>query len=157
VAFQCRNPIHRAPLRTVHPGALHASKLERSRRGARSTPPVDPPRTTTVSPGCALCHLRIGWPPQVAKPALRWAYLPYAMHMAGPREALQHMDIRKNTAAPTSFIRPRHGPNCKSSLSGDDFLRPLPAPRTLPETSQRNWAMETVPSLPISSIPKKRA
>jgi hypothetical protein len=29
-------------------------------------------------------------------PRLRWAYLPYSMHMAGPREAIQHMIIRKN-------------------------------------------------------------
>ena len=28
--------------------------------------------------------------------ACRWAYLPYSMHMAGPREAIQHMIIRKN-------------------------------------------------------------
>ena len=28
-------------------------------------------------------------------PTCRWAYLPYSMHMAGPREAIQHMIIRK--------------------------------------------------------------
>lgn len=33
---------------------------------------------------------------EVANPKLRWAYLPYSMHMAGPREAIQHMIIRKN-------------------------------------------------------------
>lgn len=33
---------------------------------------------------------------QVNNPRLRWAYLPYSMHMAGPREAIQHMIIRKN-------------------------------------------------------------
>lgn len=33
---------------------------------------------------------------EVANPRLRWAYLPYSMHMAGPREAIQHMIIRKN-------------------------------------------------------------
>ena len=32
----------------------------------------------------------------MANPRLRWAYLPYSMHMAGPREAIQHMIIRKN-------------------------------------------------------------
>jgi ATP-sulfurylase len=26
---------------------------------------------------------------EVANPQLRWAYLPYSMHMAGPREAIQ--------------------------------------------------------------------
>ncbi len=33
---------------------------------------------------------------EVANPRLRWAYLPYSMHMAGPREAIQHMIIRRN-------------------------------------------------------------
>ena len=33
---------------------------------------------------------------EVSNPKLRWAYLPYSMHMAGPREAIQHMIIRKN-------------------------------------------------------------
>ena len=28
-------------------------------------------------------------------PMFRWAYLPYSMKMAGPREAIQHMIIRK--------------------------------------------------------------
>jgi hypothetical protein len=33
---------------------------------------------------------------EINNPAIRWAYLPYSMHMAGPREAIQHMIIRKN-------------------------------------------------------------
>lgn len=38
---------------------------------------------------------------EVANPRLRWAYLPYSMHMAGPREAIQHMIIRKNYGTPS--------------------------------------------------------
>ena len=30
---------------------------------------------------------------ETENPQLRWAYLPYSMHMAGPREAIQHMII----------------------------------------------------------------
>ena len=37
---------------------------------------------------------------EVNNPRLRWAYLPYSMHMAGPREAIQHMIIRKNYGVP---------------------------------------------------------
>jgi hypothetical protein len=33
---------------------------------------------------------------EVNNSKIRWAYLPYSMHMAGPREAIQHMIIRKN-------------------------------------------------------------
>lgn len=33
---------------------------------------------------------------EISDPSIRWAYLPYSMHMAGPREAIQHMIIRKN-------------------------------------------------------------
>ena len=29
----------------------------------------------------------------------RWSYMPYSMKMAGPREAVQHMNIRKNFGA----------------------------------------------------------
>ena len=39
---------------------------------------------------------------EVNNPRLRWAYLPYSMHMAGPREAIQHIIIRKNYGA---FLR----------------------------------------------------
>merc|ERR1740136_325379 len=36
---------------------------------------------------------------ETANPRVFWQYLPYSMHMAGPREAIQHMMIRKNYGA----------------------------------------------------------
>jgi len=40
---------------------------------------------------------------ETKNPRIQWAYLPYSMHMAGPREAIQHMMIRKNYGC-THFI-----------------------------------------------------
>ena len=40
---------------------------------------------------------------ETKNPRTIWAYLPYSMHMAGPREAIQHSMIRKNFGC-TAFI-----------------------------------------------------
>lgn len=47
-------------------------------------------------PGIVRYHTYEVLKKEVDDPRLRWAYLPYSMHMAGPREAIQHMIIRKN-------------------------------------------------------------
>jgi sulfate adenylyltransferase len=55
-----------------------------------------------------------------------WNYLPYSMHMAGPREAVHHMMVRKNYGC-THFIIGRDMAGCKSSISGEDFYGPYDA------------------------------
>lgn len=47
-------------------------------------------------PGIVRYHTYEVLKQEIGNPAIRWAYLPYSMHMAGPREAIQHMIIRKN-------------------------------------------------------------
>merc|ERR1711904_488365 len=56
----------------------------------------------------------------------RWSYLPYSMKMAGPREAIQHMIIRKNFGA-TPFIIGRDMAGTKSTLTSEDFYGPYDA------------------------------
>jgi ATP sulfurylase len=59
-------------------------------------------------PGIVRYHTYEVLKQEINNPAIRWAYLPYSMHMAGPREAIQHMIIRKNYGAHTASIEVRH-------------------------------------------------
>ncbi|KIY99956.1 sulfate adenylyltransferase [Monoraphidium neglectum] len=86
-------------------------------------------------------------------PRLRWAYLPYSMHMAGPREAIQHMIIRKNYGC-THFIIGRDMAGCKSTLSGEDFYGAYDA-QNLAKDNAAELGMDTVPSLNIAYTQEK--
>jgi sulfate adenylyltransferase len=90
---------------------------------------------------------------EVANPKLRWAYLPYSMHMAGPREAIQHMIIRKNYGC-THFIIGRDMAGCKSSISGQDFYGAYDA-QELATQNAPELGMQTVPSLNIAYTQEK--
>jgi len=74
---------------------------------------------------------------------IKWAYLPYPMHMAGPREAIQHMIIRKNYGC-THFIIGRDMAGCKSTLTGQDFYGPYDA-QELAEKYQNELGVRVVP------------
>ena len=80
-------------------------------------------------------------------PRLRWAYLPYSMHMAGPREAIQHMIIRKNYGC-THFIVGRDMAGSKSSLTGEDFYGMYDAQETAIAAAPE-LGMQAVPSLDV--------
>ena len=67
------------------------------------------------------------------------------MHMAGPREALQHMIIRRNYGC-THFIIGRDMAGCKSSLTGEDFYGPYEA-QDFANSCCSELEMQTVPSL----------
>ena len=100
VAFQCRNPIHRAHYE-LFTRALHASNV--SEGGVVLVHPTCGPTQDDDIAGEVRFQTYERPAAEVNNPRIRWAYLPYSMHMAGPREALQHMIIRKNYGC-THFI-----------------------------------------------------
>eukprot|EP01033_Poteriospumella_lacustris_P012176 gene12175-8710_t len=117
VAFQCRNPIHRAHYE------LFTRALDDSQLKMNSVVLVHPtcgPTQPDDIPGIVRYKTYEVLKEQTNNPRVFWAYLPYSMHMAGPREAIQHMIIRKNFGC-THFIIGRDMAGCKSSLDGNDF------------------------------------
>ena len=136
VAFQTRNPMHRAHLElTVRAAeALQAGLLIHPVIGATRPGDVDPP--TRVR-----CYRAIQrrYPPGTALLRL----LPLAMRMAGPREAVWHALIRRNYGC-THFIvgRDHAGPGARSN--GEPFYGPYDA-QDLLRQHQREAGIEMVP------------
>ena len=140
VAFQCRNPIHRAHYE-LFTRALDASNV--SEKAVVLVHPTCGPTQQDDIPGAVRFETYERLAAEVDNPRIRWAYLPYAMHMAGPREALQHMIIRRNYGC-THFIIGRDMAGCKSSLTGDDFYGAYDA---------QNFAKECAPELTMETVP----
>ena len=140
VAFQCRNPIHRAHYE-LFTRALHAQNV--SENAVVLVHPTCGPTQQDDIPGSVRFETYECLAAEVNNDRIRWAYLPYAMHMAGPREALQHMIIRRNYGC-THFIIGRDMAGCKSSLTGDDFYGPYDA---------QNFAKECAPELTMETVP----
>ena len=140
VAFQCRNPIHRAHYE-LFTRALHAQNV--SDNAVVLVHPTCGPTQQDDIPGAVRFQTYERLAAEVNNDSICWAYLPYAMHMAGPREALQHMIIRRNYGC-THFIIGRDMAGCKSSLTGDDFYGPYDA---------QNFAKECAPELTMETVP----
>jgi sulfate adenylyltransferase len=125
VAFQNRNPIHRA----------HFELLKCAQRDVADSVLLVHPTCGPTQPGDIDGVVRIKTyealrqETEQAYPMFRWAYLPYSMKMAGPREAIQHMIIRKNYGA-THFIIGRDMAGTKSTITGDDFYGAYDAQET---------------------------
>jgi sulfate adenylyltransferase len=125
VAFQNRNPIHRA----------HFELLKCAQRDVSDSVLLVHPTCGPTQPGDIDGLVRIDTyealknETQQEYPMFRWAYLPYSMKMAGPREAIQHMIIRKNFGA-THFIIGRDMAGTKSTITGDDFYGAYDAQET---------------------------
>eukprot|EP00192_Tetraselmis_astigmatica_P012765 CAMPEP_0117650560 /NCGR_PEP_ID=MMETSP0804-20121206/1605_1 /TAXON_ID=1074897 /ORGANISM="Tetraselmis astigmatica, Strain CCMP880" /LENGTH=426 /DNA_ID=CAMNT_0005456441 /DNA_START=215 /DNA_END=1496 /DNA_ORIENTATION=- len=144
VAFQCRNPIHRAHYE-LFTRALDAPNV---REGAVClVHPTCGPTQDDDIPGIVRYHTYEVLGKELNNSAIRWAYLPYSMHMAGPREAIQHMIIRKNYGC-THFIIGRDMAGSKSSLTGEDFYGPYEA-QDLAKKHSAELGVDTVPSLNV--------
>merc|ERR1719335_1117973 len=119
VAFQNRNPVHKA----------HFELLVHAQEDIPNSIIFVHPTCGPTQPGDIDGKARIKtyevmqedpFYKKWAGDSFRWSYLPYSMKMAGPREAIQHMIIRKNFGA-THFIIGRDMAGTKSTLTGDDF------------------------------------
>ena len=142
VAFQCRNPIHRAHYE-LFTRALEAKNV--STNAVVLVHPTCGPTQEDDIPGSVRFQTYEKLASEVNNPKIKWSYLPYSMHMAGPREALQHMIIRRNYGC-THFIIGRDMAGCKSSLNGEDFYGPYDA-QDFASKCCEELEMQTVPSL----------
>lgn len=143
VAFQCRNPIHRAHYE-LFIRALDAPNVNQDNRVVLVHPTCGPTQSDDI-PGVVRYETYKVLKAQVNNPDIRWAYLPYSMHMAGPREAIQHIILRKNYGC-THFIIGRDMAGSKSCLDGEDFYGPYDA-QDFATLHSEELGVKTVPSL----------
>ncbi len=136
VAFQTRNPIHRAHQELTLQAAkeLEANLLIHPVVGM--TKPGDVDHYTRVRCYQAIMH---HYPQQTARLSL----LPLAMRMAGPREAILHAIIRKNHGC-THFIVGRDHAGPGSDSKGKPFYGPYDA-QELMKKHEREIGIAMVP------------
>jgi|Transcript_81434 sulfate adenylyltransferase len=144
VAFQCRNPIHRAHYE-LFIRSLDSDNV--SKDAHVLVHPTCGPTQEDDIPGVVRYNTYEVLKAEVDNPRVKWAYLPYSMHMAGPREAIQHMMIRKNYGC-THFIIGRDMAGCKSSIDGEDFYGVYDA-QEFAKANSKELGVDTVPSLDL--------
>jgi len=142
VAFQCRNPIHRAHYE-LFTNALLSDNV--SSNSVVLVHPTCGPTQEDDIPGKVRYLTYKELEEEISDERIKWAFLPYSMHMAGPREALQHMIIRRNYGC-THFIIGRDMAGCKSSSTGEDFYGPYDA---------QNFANKCADELMMKTVPSK--
>ncbi len=136
VAFQTRNPLHRAHQELTLRAAKEAQANLLIHPVVGMTKPGDVDHYTRVR-----CYeaLMGRYPQHTAKLSL----LPLAMRMAGPREAILHAIIRKNHGC-THFIVGRDHAGPGSDTSGRPFYGPYDAQEMM-RTHQAELGMTMVP------------
>jgi sulfate adenylyltransferase len=151
VAFQCRNPVHRAHYE-LFTRALDAPNVAED--AVVLVHPTCGPTQEDDIPGVVrhkTYEVRIEETKDTPSgQRTKWAYLPYSMHMAGPREAIQHMLIRKNFGC-THFIIGRDMAGSKSSVTGDDFYGAFEA-QDFAKANAEELGVQPVPSLNLVCV-----
>jgi len=130
VAFQTRNPMHRAHIELARLAGRDAKAGVLIHPVVGVTKPGDVDYTVRVQ--CYKAMLSSASSPDAPyfpEKGVILALLPLAMRMAGPREALWHALVRKNFGA-THFIVGRDHAGCKDA-SGKDFYGPYDAQELL--------------------------
>jgi sulfate adenylyltransferase len=136
VAFQTRNPMHRAHQELTFRAAKEVEANLLIQPVVGMTKPGDVDHFTRVR-----CYERIigHYPEQTTALSL----LPLAMRMAGPREALWHAIIRKNYGC-THFIVGRDHAGPGKDSQGNDFYGPYDA-QELMRAHEKELHIEMVP------------
>lgn len=142
VAFQCRNPVHRAHYE-LFTRALDDPAVQSN--GVVLVHPTCGPTQADDIPGTVRYKTYEVLKEETANPRVVWEYLPYSMHMAGPREAIQHMMIRKNFGC-THFIIGRDMAGSKSSITGEDYYGAYEAQEMAQQYAEK-LGVTPVPSL----------
>jgi len=136
VAFQTRNPMHRAHQELTFRAAQKAQANLLIHPVVGMTKPGDIDHYSRVR---CYQHLLKHYPAQTTTLSL----LPLAMRMAGPREALWHAIIRKNHGC-THFIVGRDHAGPGKNSQGEDFYGPYEA-QELVARHQDELGIEMVP------------
>ncbi|KAG0681348.1 Sulfate adenylyltransferase [Pichia californica] len=144
VAFQTRNPMHRA----------HRELTVRAAKDKLANILIHPVVGLT-KPGDIDHHTRVKVYQEIIKKypngMAKLALLPLAMRMAGDREAVWHAIIRKNYGA-THFIVGRDHAGPGSNSKGVDFYGPYDA-QTLVEKFAKELEIEVVPFRMVTYLP----
>ena len=146
VAFQTRNPMHRVHFELVKRAheKLDLPVLVHPVVGLTKEGDID--YITRVHTYKTVCE-------QYGKDFTMLALLPLAMRMAGPREALWHMLVRKNYGA-THFIVGRDHAGPGKDSNGEPFYGPYEA-RDMAEEFANEVGVTVVPSDEIAYVPDK--
>ena len=136
VAFQTRNPMHRAHVELTFRAAKEASANLLIQPSVGMTKPGDVDHYTRVR-----CYQAIL--PHYPANTVKLALLPLAMRMGGPREAVWHAIIRKNFGC-THFIVGRDHAGPGKDSTGKPFYGPYDAQNLL-QKHQEELGVKMVP------------